>query len=78
MCWVSQQIVLIHPGSSWQPINVSWLSLNFKSPQQRAIAYAVYSKRHTQKIQRNAGTNYSIQWDAPTWAEPTATRSSEA
>ncbi|KAL6852253.1 hypothetical protein ACO1O0_006794 [Amphichorda felina] len=30
------------PG--WQPINVTWLSLNFKSPQKRAIAYAVYSK----------------------------------
>lgn len=36
---------LIHLGRSWQPINVTWLSLNFKSPQKRAIAYAVYSKK---------------------------------
>ncbi|KAJ0420811.1 major facilitator superfamily domain-containing protein [Aspergillus carlsbadensis] len=28
------------PG--WQPINVTWLSLNFKTPQKRAVAYAVY------------------------------------
>ncbi|KAJ5781159.1 Major facilitator superfamily domain general substrate transporter [Penicillium paradoxum] len=27
---------------NWQPINVTWLSLNFKTPQKRAIAYAVY------------------------------------
>ncbi|KAF2023236.1 MFS general substrate transporter [Setomelanomma holmii] len=27
---------------SWQSINVTWLSLNQKSPQRRAIAYAVY------------------------------------
>ncbi|KAL2841006.1 major facilitator superfamily domain-containing protein [Aspergillus pseudoustus] len=26
----------------WQPINVTWLSLNFKTPQKRAVAYAVY------------------------------------
>ncbi|KAL5341679.1 major facilitator superfamily domain-containing protein [Aspergillus crustosus] len=25
-----------------QPINVTWLSLNFKTPQKRAVAYAVY------------------------------------
>lgn len=29
---------------SWQPINVSWLALDFKTSQKRAIAYAVYSK----------------------------------
>ncbi|KAJ5491996.1 Major facilitator superfamily domain general substrate transporter [Penicillium expansum] len=28
---------------NWQPINVTWLSLNFKTPQKRAVAYAVYS-----------------------------------
>ncbi|KAL2817079.1 major facilitator superfamily domain-containing protein [Aspergillus cavernicola] len=27
---------------NWQPINVTWLSLNFKTPQKRAVAYAVY------------------------------------
>ncbi|KAI0897789.1 MFS general substrate transporter [Annulohypoxylon nitens] len=27
---------------SWQPLNVTWLSLNSKTPQKRAIAYAVY------------------------------------
>ncbi|OTA67453.1 MFS general substrate transporter [Hypoxylon sp. EC38] len=27
---------------SWQPLNVTWLSLNQKTPQKRAIAYAVY------------------------------------
>ncbi|KAL3473945.1 major facilitator superfamily domain-containing protein [Aspergillus californicus] len=27
---------------TWQPINVTWLSLNFKTPQKRAVAYAVY------------------------------------
>lgn len=27
---------------SWQPLNVTWLSLNAKTPQKRAIAYAVY------------------------------------
>lgn len=26
----------------WQPINVTWLSLNYKTPQQRAVAYAMY------------------------------------
>ena len=26
----------------WQPINVTWLCLNSKTPQHRAIAYAVY------------------------------------
>ncbi len=38
--------LLTHLRSAWQPINVTWLSLNFKSPQKRAIAYAVYSKTH--------------------------------
>ncbi|CAI7581248.1 unnamed protein product [Penicillium crustosum] len=27
---------------NWQPINVTWLSLNFQTPQKRAVAYAVY------------------------------------
>ncbi|KAL4996638.1 major facilitator superfamily domain-containing protein [Aspergillus recurvatus] len=27
---------------TWQPINVTWLSRNFKTPQKRAVAYAVY------------------------------------
>ncbi|KAJ5496516.1 Major facilitator superfamily domain general substrate transporter [Penicillium fimorum] len=27
---------------NWQPINVTWLSLNFNTPQKRAIAYAIY------------------------------------
>ncbi|KAI5865489.1 MFS general substrate transporter [Durotheca rogersii] len=27
---------------SWQPLNVTWLSLNSQTPQKRAIAYAVY------------------------------------
>lgn len=29
---------------SWQPLNVTWLSLNSQTPQKRAIAYAIYSK----------------------------------
>ncbi|KAI2621698.1 MFS general substrate transporter [Hypoxylon sp. NC1633] len=27
---------------NWQPLNVTWLSLNQKTPQKRAIAYAIY------------------------------------
>ncbi|KEZ44019.1 hypothetical protein SAPIO_CDS3738 [Scedosporium apiospermum] len=36
--------LLTQAAPGWQPINVTWLSLNFKTPQKRAIAYAVYSK----------------------------------
>jgi MFS family permease len=35
-------LVVTGAAPSWQPINVTWLSLNQKSPQRRAIAYAVY------------------------------------
>ncbi|KAL2289318.1 hypothetical protein FJTKL_02322 [Diaporthe vaccinii] len=34
--------VVTQAAPSWQPINVFWLALNFKTPQKRAIAYAVY------------------------------------
>ncbi|KAH6654748.1 major facilitator superfamily domain-containing protein [Truncatella angustata] len=34
--------VVTQASPSWQPINVTWLSLNTKTPQQRAIAYAIY------------------------------------
>ncbi|PKS06187.1 hypothetical protein jhhlp_007504 [Lomentospora prolificans] len=34
--------LLTQAAPGWQPINVTWLSLNFKTPQKRAIAYAVY------------------------------------
>ncbi|KAI0119414.1 MFS general substrate transporter [Daldinia grandis] len=33
-------VTVAAPG--WQPLNVTWLSLNQKTPQKRAIAYAVY------------------------------------
>ncbi|KAH7074042.1 major facilitator superfamily domain-containing protein [Paraphoma chrysanthemicola] len=35
-------LVVTGAAPGWQPINVTWLSLNQKSPQRRAIAYAVY------------------------------------
>ncbi|KAL5408500.1 hypothetical protein PMIN03_006469 [Paraphaeosphaeria minitans] len=35
-------LVITNAAPSWQPLNVTWLSLNSKSPQHRAIAYAVY------------------------------------
>lgn len=35
-------LVVTGAAPSWQPLNVTWLSLNSKSPQHRAIAYAVY------------------------------------
>ncbi|SPO06183.1 related to nicotinamide mononucleotide permease [Cephalotrichum gorgonifer] len=34
--------VITQASPGWQPINVTWLSLNFKTPQKRAIAYAIY------------------------------------
>ncbi|KAL3457529.1 major facilitator superfamily domain-containing protein [Aspergillus heterothallicus] len=34
--------VVTQAAPGWQPINVTWLSLNFKTPQKRAVAYAVY------------------------------------
>ncbi|KAI1390999.1 MFS general substrate transporter [Hypoxylon trugodes] len=34
--------VVTQAAPSWQPLNVTWLSLNQKTPQKRAIAYAVY------------------------------------
>ncbi|XDG02212.1 hypothetical protein ABKA04_001827 [Annulohypoxylon sp. FPYF3050] len=34
--------VVTNAAPSWQPLNVTWLSLNSKTPQKRAIAYAVY------------------------------------
>lgn len=37
-------LLFTQAAPSWQPLNVVWLSLNFKTPQKRAIAYAVYSK----------------------------------
>ena len=49
-CSVSQPVIVTTSKptdifySSWQPINVTWLSLNQKTPQQRAVAYAVYSE----------------------------------
>ncbi|KAI8964039.1 MFS general substrate transporter [Daldinia sp. FL1419] len=33
-------VTVAAPG--WQPLNVTWLSLNQKTPQKRAVAYAVY------------------------------------
>lgn len=35
-------LVVTNASPTWQAINVTWLSLNQKSPQHRAIAYAVY------------------------------------
>lgn len=35
-------LVITNAAPSWQALNVTWLSLNSKSPQHRAIAYAVY------------------------------------
>ena len=37
-------LLVTQAAPSWQPLNVVWLSFNFKTPQKRAIAYAVYSK----------------------------------
>ncbi|KAJ9150375.1 MFS general substrate transporter [Pleurostoma richardsiae] len=34
--------VVTQAAPSWQPLNVTWLALNFDTPQRRAIAYAVY------------------------------------
>ncbi|KAJ9144773.1 MFS general substrate transporter [Coniochaeta hoffmannii] len=34
--------VVTQASPSWQPLNVTWLALNFDTPQKRAIAYAVY------------------------------------
>ncbi|KAI1764068.1 MFS general substrate transporter [Hypoxylon sp. FL1150] len=34
--------VVTNAAPSWQPLNVTWLSLNQKTPQKRAIAYATY------------------------------------
>ncbi|KAI1495436.1 MFS general substrate transporter [Biscogniauxia marginata] len=34
--------VVTQAAPVWQPLNVTWLALNFKTPQKRAIAYAVY------------------------------------
>lgn len=35
-------LVVTGAAPVWQPLNVTWLSLNSKTPQRRAIAYAVY------------------------------------
>ena len=35
-------LVVVSAAPGWQPLNVTWLSLNSKTPQQRAVAYAVY------------------------------------
>ena len=35
-------LVVTGAAPGWQPLNVTWLSLNQKTPQRRAIAYAVY------------------------------------
>ncbi|KAK1764342.1 MFS general substrate transporter [Phialemonium atrogriseum] len=34
--------IVTQAAPAWQPLNVVWLALNFKTPQKRAIAYAVY------------------------------------
>ncbi|RKU43065.1 hypothetical protein DL546_000705 [Coniochaeta pulveracea] len=34
--------IVTQAAPSWQPLNVTWLALNFDTPQRRAIAYAVY------------------------------------
>ncbi|KAL4909684.1 major facilitator superfamily domain-containing protein [Aspergillus multicolor] len=38
--YVAYLVTQAAPG--WQPINVTWLSRNFRTPQKRAVAYAVY------------------------------------
>ncbi|GAA6050961.1 hypothetical protein JCM3770_005344 [Rhodotorula araucariae] len=35
-------LVVTLASPSWQPLNVTWLSLSMRTPQRRAIAYAVY------------------------------------
>lgn len=35
-------LVVTQAAPGWQPLNVTWLSLNQKTPQRRAITYAVY------------------------------------
>ncbi|OTB07793.1 hypothetical protein M426DRAFT_267012 [Hypoxylon sp. CI-4A] len=35
-------LLVTNAAPSWQPLNVTWLSLNSKTPQKRAIAYAIY------------------------------------
>ncbi|KAL4796086.1 major facilitator superfamily domain-containing protein [Aspergillus venezuelensis] len=40
--WTMAGLIALYGCFRWQPINVTWLSRNFKTPQQRAVAYAVY------------------------------------